>query len=334
MAINDLMTIAENVSLREGSEGVKNFFRVVFQNEGISTRGCAKKLKMPIPIVAAIKQEAIKLDLVESGSTLRLTDQGYDFCKDELKLSKYQENICVSCKGLKYVIPTEYEPVLDELRAILNTRPKVDVTIDQAHGTPKTALRRAILALEKGAFFGEKIAFLGDDDYVSVAIMLLQKHLFNNQKLDLVVFDIDKRILNHLTEISDKYGYKIKTVEYNVIDNITDIYKHSFDAVFTDPPYTEEGGKIFLYRAQELLKDEFGKHIFFSFGHKAPKEMISIQNAVINFGFSFSEIIPNFNEYLGAAILGNVGQMNVLERASLSKNIITDIGDNIYTNKK
>jgi predicted methyltransferase len=331
---NVLVTIAENVSLREGSEGVKNFFRIVFQNEGISTRGCAKKLKMPIPIVAAIKQEAIKADLIEPGSTLRLTDKGAKFCKDELKLSKYQENICVNCKGLKYIIPTEYEPILEKIKLILDERPKVDVTIDQAHGTPKTALRRAILALEKGVLFEKRIAFLGDDDYVSVAVMLLHQHLFSDQQLQLVVFDLDQRILDHIKEVSKKFEYEIETVKYDVRDNLLEQYKFSFDAVFTDPPYTEKGAKIFLQRAQELLKDELGKNIFFSFGHKAPKEMIKVQRLILDFGFSISEMIPNFNEYLGAAILGNLGQMSVLERAELSTSKDINIEDNIYTNKK
>ncbi|MFP4456411.1 MAG: bis-aminopropyl spermidine synthase family protein [Clostridia bacterium] len=331
---NVLINISQNVSLREGSEGVKNFFRIVYQNQGISTRECAKKLKMPIPIVAAIKQEAIKIDLVEPGATLRLTEKGKTFCEIELSLSKYQENICVNCSGLKYVIPTDYLPVLEKLRDILNDRPKVDVTVDQAHGTAETALRRAILALEKGLMFNKKIALLGDDDYVSVAIMLLQKHLFDKNPPRLTVFDIDYRILKHIQKISTELGFDVETIEYDLRNPLSEDFIGKFDAIFTDPPYTLDGAKLFLIRANNLLKNELGKHIFFSFGHKAPKEMIEVQRVVVELGFSFSEIIPSFNQYYGAAILGNVGQMMIIEKAKIQKKKVVAFDRHIYTKKK
>ncbi len=334
MTQNALITISRNVSLREGSEGVKNFFRIVYQNSGISTRECAKKLKMPIPIVAAIKQEAIKIDLVEPGSTLRLTDKGKLYCEEELNLSKYQENICVNCNGLKYVIPTDYQPILKQLEHILSNRPKVDVTIDQAHGTAETALRRAILALEKGVIFNKRIAFLGDDDYISVAIMLMYKHLFERKPPVLTVFDIDERLLKHIQEVSIEFDFEIETIKYDVRETLLEKYIETFDAIFTDPPYTLNGAKLFLTRANNMLKNELGKYIFFSFGHKAPNEMIEVQRVAIELGFSFGEIIPNFNQYLGAAILGNLGQMMLLEKAKIKKNESIALDKNIYTRQK
>ncbi len=331
---NALVKIAENVDLREGTEGVKAFFRVVYQNQGISTKETAKKLKMPIPIVAAIKQEAIKEDLIEAGATLRLSELGLTFCQEELGLELHQTRVCSNCEGVKYVIPQEFSKIIDKFIDIIKERPGVDVTVDQAHATPETSFRRALLALEKGLLFNKKIAFIGDDDYISIAIILLWQELYGAGGPELVVFDIDKRILKHIEETAKSLGYVIKTVCYDVRGCLPEEHLADFDVIFTDPPYTIPGADVFLLRASQLLKSKIGLNVIFSFGQKPPKESYQLQNKILEKGFCIEEIITGFNEYLGAAILGNVGQLMVLSKATDKMEKVQEIMSEIYTHQK
>ncbi len=334
MSESILVKIAKNVKLREGSEGVKSFFRVVYQNQGISTKETAKQMRIPIPIVAAIKQEAIKEGLVEPGSTLRVTEKGNLFCKEDLGLMLHQSRVCDNCKGLKYMVPDDLRELESKFESIIKNRPIVDVTVDQAHATVKTSIRRAVLALEKGLLFNKRIALMGDDDYISLAIMLLWQELYDSNGPELVVFDIDQRILNHLDTLAENLNYNLTTVYYDARDQLKEEFINRFDVVFTDPPYTVNGADLFVKRANQLLINEIGKTLVFSFGQKAPLESWEVQNRIIKHGFSIEEVILGFNEYLGAAILGSVGQLMVLIKSNLNQEIEEYETKDIYTRQK
>lgn len=86
-----------------------------------------------------------------------------------------------------------------------------------------------------------------------------------------------------------------------------------FDCLFTDPPYTQEGASLFLSRAISVLKEESGLRIFFSFGNKSATEVYFLQKCFQLHGLAIKEMFTRFNEYMGASLLGNKGQLFVLE---------------------
>src|SRR5699024_1099319 len=81
----------------------------------------------------------------------------------------------------------------------------------------------------------------------------------------------------------------------------------------TDPPYTQEGASLFLSRAISVLKEESGLRIFFSFGNKSATEVYFLQKCFQLHGLAIKEMFTRFNEYMGASLLGNTGQLFVLE---------------------
>ncbi len=329
-----LIHIAKAVNLREGSEGVRTFLRQVYNNQGISTKACAQNIRLPLPITAALKKEAIKAGLLKEGPTMRLTDHGQNFCEAELGLKTQSEMICPRCWGLRYVVPEELNPVLERLQLYLSLRPKVDVTIDQAHGTPMTALRRAVLALEKGALFNREIALFGDDDLVSIALVLLWQLVYTDQKPPkITVFDLDERLLDYIDNIACELNVSINTVFYDAREDLPQEHCNVFEVIFTDPPYTIPGAALFLTRVKQLLRKSINLPVFFSFGPKAPQDMNKVQEQIIKMGFTLEEIIPGFNEYEGAAILGNTGQMLVLRTADINTPPLKEYKQAIYTNE-
>ena len=57
----------------------------------------------------------------------------------------------------------------------------------------------------------------------------------------------------------------------------------------TDPPYTLAGAGLFVSRAVSALIAEPGKHLFLSFGHRAPAEQVALQSLLAQTGLAVTE---------------------------------------------
>jgi predicted methyltransferase len=87
------------------------------------------------------------------------------------------------------------------LEDLFQSRPQVNVQIDQSKCTVKTSLARAILCLRDHSLIGKRILCVGDDDLVSVSLGFLLKQLFPNashSKATIEVVDIDDRFLCYI----------------------------------------------------------------------------------------------------------------------------------------
>jgi S-adenosylmethionine decarboxylase proenzyme len=93
--------------------------------------------------------------------------------------------------------------------------------------------------------------------------------------------------------------------------------------VVTDPPYTDQGLRLFLKRAGQVLRTSIqyeketlplnGKKCLLSFGNKPPLITEKIQLSIIEHGFTIKEMIPAFNRYLGSRVLGQFSHLYYLE---------------------
>ena len=81
-----------------------------------------------------------------------------------------------------------------------------------------------------------------------------------------------------------------------------------FDTVVTDPPYTTAGASLFLSRAAEAL-DERGGDVFLSFGSRRPGAAEQLQRAIVEIGFVIHNISRDFNDYVGAGVLGGTSHL-------------------------
>jgi predicted methyltransferase len=108
--------------------------------------------------------------------------------------------------------------------------------------------------------------------------------------------------------------------------------REQYDCFFTDPPYTLQGMTLFISRGISGLRKKKGLPIFLSFAHKSPDFTLAMQREFIRMGLMTREVIPCFNEYEGAVMIGNRGQMIILKTTeSTSPDITSTFEDAVYT---
>jgi len=332
---NYLETVNKNVNIDEGVQAITNTLINIYFKEGISTKELARKNFLPIPVITAIKKELIKCDLVVQDRGIRLTRKGRGFVEQNLgfyglNIELYTKLFSESWKDIK-----EINEIKESLNEVFINRPQADVTIDQSKCTVDTAIKRAVLCIRNSALIGKRILCLGDDDLVSIALGFLLKKLFNDirySKTKIFVIDIDNRILDYISSIAKKEELPINSEYVDLRLPLPESFKGQFDCFFTDPPYTLQGMNLFLSRGLEALKNERGLNIFLSYAHKSPEFELNMQKCFVDMGLMVSEILTAFNNYDGAEIIGNMGQMIILKTTSSSKSLIENCyQEPIYT---
>ncbi|MGE5559178.1 MAG: bis-aminopropyl spermidine synthase family protein [Bacillota bacterium] len=310
--------IALLTRLEDGPAAVEKILLSVYFEEGISTKALAQNAFLPLPVVAAVKKELEKTGLLAQEHGSRLTEAGRKFTAETLGYAGLNR---ILYKTLMRLNLSVFDPGTvsgaDTVRLILADRPRVDVTLDQSKGTPSTSIKRALLCLHHYSLIGKEILCLGDDDLVSVALGILLKELFPDNKIKtrIHVIDIDPRFLAYIEKTAGAEKLPITCHEHDLREPIPGNLQNRFDCFFTDPPYTIPGLDLFLTRGVSALKKQTGLTVFLSFAHKAPGFTLKMHQAILDAGFAVHEIIPRFNEYEGAEIIGNTGQMIVLKTA-------------------
>ncbi len=327
--------ICKNVQLEEGEKTIENILITVYLKEGVSTKEIARRNLLPIPVVAAIKKELIKRDLVIQDCGTRLTDKGRHYIENQIGFNVRDKDLYMKL----YLDPwKEHEEIMQiqsELDEIFDNRPRVDVTIDQSKSSIETSLKRAILCLKNHNLVGKKILCLGDDDLVSISLGFLLKKLLkgsNDYSTEITVVDIDKRFLRYINDIAIEKKLPIKCIYTDLRMPLPCDLKNQYDCVFTDPPYTIEGMDLFLSRGIESLKNKIGIDIYFSYAHKSSDFQLNMQRHFLRMGLSISQVMLQFNSYEGASIIGNTGQMIILKTTEKTKSLIdASYKGNLYT---
>jgi predicted methyltransferase len=276
-----------------------------------TTQVVARAARMPIPVVAALRREMEQMGLLQRGHGMELTAEGVALT-DALGLGAPWDATCVTCDGRRVVLSRERRALALDLRRRWGTLPPADVTLDQAHSLPESAMRRALYMAESGALDGRAILCLGDDDGISLALgLLLRSRRYSDAAVrsHLVVVDCDRRLLDWISETAAALDVTIECMAHNLREPLPTALRGAFDVFETDPPYTPEGLRLFLARAVEALRPATALGGFVSYAHRAPAEQQEVVRTLLAAGFAIDEILPNFNEYIGAGILGNRSQL-------------------------
>jgi predicted methyltransferase/ribosomal protein S18 acetylase RimI-like enzyme len=305
--------VAQATSLREGAAGVKSMLRAIHRNEGRSVRELARELGIPIPVLSAVRRELEKEQLLERGSGVALTSRGRALAEGALALPVRRSNESPAASRETSEADESLRPVLDALTRCFEERPGVDVRLDQTSCTPDTSLRRVLLMQRAGALEGRDILLLGDDDYVSLAIAALSQQRGSALARRVLVLDTDPRQIAHIERHTRAFGHPVECLRHDLRDPLPKGLQARFDIFETDPPYTRPGVELFLSRAIEGLRPEPGCQGFLSVGARSPDETLRMQRALASMGFTIRALLPGFNEYAGASILGGTSQLIHLE---------------------
>jgi hypothetical protein len=328
-----LTMIAKKARLAEGSEGIRSIILTMFRYPSLKNKKIAQKTGIAIPALAAARGELFKAGIIESRTSLG--DQGRKWAENLLNLAF--DNEPLPHKFNVDLIPEEFS-YLEKIKNLLVNRPKPEFALDQSHADYDTVLKRTFFLLNKGDIEGRKIIFLGDDDTTSIAVGLTRL------AKEITVLDTDGRILDFLTNSAFKLSLKnFNVIHHDLRNPCPERILNHYDLVVMDPPYTLPGLRLFLKRAKQLLRTNIkiegmtypliGKKCMLCFGNKPPKELLSIQSSIIDHGFIIREMIPNFNHYKGASIIGQFSHLYYLNLTDTStyENDLSLISHPIYT---
>jgi predicted methyltransferase len=321
------------VGLAEGEAGVRGVISVVRRSGPVATRSLSRATGLPVPIVAAIAGELRKRGIVTRERPTRLTQQGHRLFGDAAPGRMLDGGGCTACDGHGLRVPQALEPVVAALERISADAPPARTELDQSHCTAETKLRRALVLHQAGALEGKRVIVLGDDDLVAVAIHLLAAYAdFGDAIRELTVVDLDPAVLAYLGRQLEDAPFPVRLVDHDLRRPLPPGLVGHFDTAFTDPPYTAAGAKVFLSRAASALASKPGGNVFLAYGPKPPAELLRLQRAVAGMGFVVRRIVPNFNEYLHAGILGGVSHLYHLTSTSESQPLVNgECDEPIYT---
>jgi predicted methyltransferase len=146
-----------------------------------------------------------------------------------------------------------------------------------------------------------RVAFVGDDDLASVALL----HLMHPDCL--LLLDIDERIITTLERVAIDLGLggrvlleRVELSSETETARVTAQHEASFDIVVTDPPYATDGMLRFVQVAMELTAHTGELHIAVpAMLAEAWTDdlLIAVQSLLVTSGFVIDRIIPGAFTY-------------------------------------
>jgi len=299
--------VAAAVGLAEGEAGKRAVVAELGRLEPVSIRRLGRAVELPVPIVAAVCAELRKRAVVADERPARLTSAGRQlFAGGALAMTR---GICPTCAGRELVIPREMLAVVSEIAKIANRAPSPRLELDQCHCTVDTNLRRVLALHDADALVGRRVILLGDDDLTSVAIDRVVRRFGSRSTVArLTVVDLDPAVLAFVRRKLRGAAFPVSCVEHDLRDPLPRELHAAFDTVATDPPYTLAAARLFLSRAAEAL-DGPGANVFFSFGSRRPGASFDVQQLIAGMGFVIRRLVRDFNEYVGAGVLGGTSNL-------------------------
>jgi S-adenosylmethionine decarboxylase proenzyme len=310
-----LTIIAEKAQLAEGIEGIRSILLTMYRFPSLKNKKVAQKTGIAIPTLAAVRSELVKAGIIEKKNFLG--EKGREWVKTRLNLIFDYDPLPLNFDSAIKELPEEFE-YLNKINDFLNNRPTPEFALDQSHADLSTVIKKTFFLLKKGDIEGRGIIFLGDDDLISLAVGL------TNLSKKITVLDIDERVLDFLSESAKELSLKnFNILHHDLREPCPETIVNNYDVVVMDPPYTNEGLRLFLKRAAQVIKSNIninginypiiGKKCLLSFGSKPPEEMQKLQLSILDHGFIINEMIPDFNHYKGASIIGKFSHLYYLQ---------------------
>lgn len=292
--------VAAAVGLAEGTRGVEAVLVALSRLEPVSVRVLGKAADLPVPIVAAICNELRQRGHIAEERPVQFTVEGRRRFAAGARLGSA---VCAACGGRRIALPIEVARLRRGLASVAEAAPAPLVELDQCHCTPKTKLRRVLAMHEADAIAGRRILLLGDDDLISVTLLRFVR-AFGISIDELVIVDLDERLLAFIGEQLDGAPFPFQCVQHDLRHPLAG----RFDTVVTDPPYTAAGAKLFLTRAREASAGS-GADVFFSFGSRRPGVQFAVQQTMAEVGLEIRALTRDFNDYVGAGVLGGTSHL-------------------------
>lgn len=303
--------IAAAVDLQEGASGVRRVLRAISELGQASTKAVSGRAGLPVPIVAAVNNELRSRGVLDDKRPSRLTARGTALAAN-VAPGLHLAPTCECCGGHGVQVPPELIDVVAELEAIAERAPEADLTLDQSHSTAATKLRRVLALARYRVLPVDGVLFVGDDDLLSIAFAVVSARLGVPLARNLAVVDISRPVLDFIGTELDAMRVSAELVEHDLRNPLPSALAERFELAVTDPPYTPAGAGLFLTRAVEGLIPGSGRTIALSFGPKGPRDALEVQDELGMLGLNSLVVLPDFNEYHGAGVIGARSTLHLL----------------------
>ncbi len=204
--------------------------------------------------------------------------------------------------------------------------------LDHVSATPLTCLKRVLFLARNYELQGATVLLLGDHDLTSLALAQVVPGVA------ITVVDSDERILDYINVVAAQHGWTIRTLFADLRVALPRSVETSCDLVFTDPPYTPEGMRLFLARGLESLKPTSSARLLFCYGfsERHPGLGLKVQSVLHDLHLVAEAILPHFNRYRGAQAIASSAALYICRptRRSLPAAQALKIDPRIYTQGK
>jgi len=196
-------------------------------------------------------------------------------------------------------LPPEAE-LTERMAELAARRPPSRWRLDHVPATAGTMARRALYLAEHYELDGAAVLCLGDHDLTSIAVGC------TGAGAELTVVDVDEPVLDHLTASAGQAGLVLSAAWADLRLALPPSLTGSADLVFTDPPYTVDGMRLFLVRALEALGGSGHERIAFCFGtgERHLVKALELQSVLADLRLVIEAVLPGFNRYDGAEAIG------------------------------
>lgn len=327
--------VVDNVGLAEGETGVLDVVRAVARKGSASVRAVSRATELPVPLVSAICNELRRHGVVVREPPVRLTERGLDLFGDVNGRVAFAAR-CRRCHGRGVVLPRALWDVVAELRRLAQAAPAARRELDQCHCTVETKVARVLAMYEAGALGGRRVALLGDDDLTSVAVKLVTERLGRPAALrGLLVVDVDAAVIEFVARVLERSRFPVEARVHDLRAPLPSDLAGSADTVFTDPPYTNAGARLFLSRAASVVGGKPGRDVFLAFGACRPDDALALQRAIAAMGFVVRRLAPNFNEYVGGGVRAGTSHLYQLRTTPSVRPLVRGRHDGpLYTGER
>ena len=200
------------------------------------------------------------------------------------------------------------DPLVPRMEQLQQGLPAPRRALDHVAATAATAVKRARFLHERFRLAGHTLLCLGDRDLTALAVALVEP------RARLLVVDVDEDVLAHVDRAARELGVGVDTRFADLRLGLPERLHRTADLVFTDPPYTPQGTRLFLARAVEALvqEDQARVVLAYGFGERQTGVALNVQEAMTDMRVVFEAVLPAFNRYRGAEALGSASALYLL----------------------
>ncbi|MGX7824369.1 bis-aminopropyl spermidine synthase family protein [Actinokineospora sp. 24-640] len=202
--------------------------------------------------------------------------------------------------------PAPPEP-LDALAGYLDGVPRPLRALDHVQADLATLERRARWLDETYELDGAHLVCVGDHDLTALAACTARP------SLTATVIDVDERLLEYIDKTATARGLNVRCLHADLRFGLPPSVEDTADLVFTDPPYTPEGMRLFLARGVQALRGDGRIAAAYGYSDRAPALGLRVQREIIGLGLAIEAVLPAFHRYHGAQAVGSAADLYVLQ---------------------